>query len=180
MKIDLSDKVVLVTGASRGIGKAIAMGLAASGAKVAIHYHANREAAQVLVKRLGSTAAHFQADFNRSEEVIRLMDQVLHTFGGLDVVINNAGIAIHSSVGKPDMPWIEDWEKTLRVNLTAVSIICKKALQHFSTTKSGIIINVSSRAAFRGDTEDYLAYAASKAGMVSLTRSMPSIICVMP
>ena len=80
MKIDLSDKVVLVTGASRGIGKAIAMGLAASGAKVAIHYHANREAAQVLAKRLGSAAVHFQADFNRSEEVVRLMDEVIHTF----------------------------------------------------------------------------------------------------
>ena len=172
MKIDLSDKVVLVTGASKGIGKALARGLATAGAKIAVHYNANQEQAQILTRQLGNAAVPFQANFDRPGDAALLVDQVISTFGRLDVVINNAGIAIHSSIDKPDAEWIEDWEKTFRVNLTATSVICKKALEYFVGINSGIIINISSRAAFRGDTQDYLAYASSKAGMVALTRSI--------
>ena len=172
MKIDLIGINILITGASRGIGQAIARLLGRADATLAIHYHQNQESAQELQKEIGSPSEIFQADLSDSEECIRLFEQVEEKFGHIDVLINNAGIAIQSPVELEAEAWIRDWESTLKVNLSATALLCKLAIRHFLNHKGGRIINIASRAAFRGDTIDYLAYAASKGGMVSLTRSI--------
>jgi len=172
MKIDLKDKVVLVTGASRGIGKAIAFSLSEAKATVAIHYNKNKAAAEELNEGLGSQSKTFQADLNNTNESKGLVKRVFDHYGKLDVVINNAGVAISSDLDSDDDKWLADWNKTMNVNILALGLICKKAIEVFKKQEHGIIINISSRAAFRGDTADYLAYAASKGGVVALTKSI--------
>lgn len=171
MKIDLSDKSVLVTGGSRGIGAAISRALLAAGARVAVHYQQSEEAALHIVKDNGSGII-VQADLADPGQTREMFSNVIQEQNGLDVLVNNAGIALHSSPDEPDDQWLEKWEKTLRVNLTASSYLCKLALPVFTAQKHGIIINITSRAAHRGDTREYLAYAASKGGLESLTKSL--------
>lgn len=172
MTIDLTKKKVLVTGASRGIGKAVATYLVKCGAHVAVHYHKSENAINSLVKSLGSKAHPMQANLCHPLEVIRLFIDSVKVLKGMDVVINNAGIAISSPAEGEDVQWVDDWSETMMVNLNATALLCKKAVQHFTDQGGGRIINISSRAAFRGDTSDYLAYAASKGGVVALTRSI--------
>ncbi|MDH3708567.1 MAG: SDR family oxidoreductase [Cyclobacteriaceae bacterium] len=172
MKIDLTNKRILVTGASRGIGKAIALQLQQSGARVAAHYQKNEQAARSLAEASDPEIHLFKADFNQPIQVAQLFEEVLDSLGGLDVLINNAGLATYSPLASPDPDWLGCWEHTLQVNLASAALLCKKAIPVFQKQQKGIIINISSRAAFRGDTPEYLAYAASKGGLVSLTRSL--------
>lgn len=173
MKIDLTDKAVLVTGASRGIGAAIATTLASAGATVAVHANFNLNNAQKIAADIGNNSQAFQANLASSEEAKKLIQHVVNYYGRLDAVINNAGIAINSAPDGDFNKWLQDWNETVAVNLTATGIICRNAINHFLDNKeSGIIINISSRAAFRGDTKEYLAYAASKGGVESLTKSI--------
>ncbi len=172
MTIDLSGLHILITGASRGIGRAAALGLAGAGAKVALHYHQQTEAAEQLAAQIGPQAALFQANLADPADTVHLFDRVVRAWGHLDVVVNNAGIALNSPMDLPESEWLADWQRTMAVNLEATALICKKAVAHFAGRQGGRIINIASRAAFRGDTADYLAYAASKGGMVALTRSL--------
>lgn len=172
MTIDLKGKVVLVTGASRGIGKAIALALGKSGATVAVHGNTNLSAAQQVAKKAGNNSRAFAANLSHHHSIIGLFDEVVSAFGHIDVLINNAGIAISSDMDKEDNEWVVDLEETMTVNLTATALLCKKCITHFKETGNGIIINISSRAAFRGDTADYVAYAASKGAVVALTKSL--------
>lgn len=172
MKIDLSGQKILVTGASRGIGKAIAIQLAESGARVAVHYNRNANTAQKVAEDIGRGAEAFQADLSRPVEVIQLFENVVAGFGHLDAIVNNAGIAISAAVEGEDIDFTDAWSQTMLVNLHATGLLCKKAIPHFVSRGGGRIINIASRAAFRGDTADFLAYAASKGGVVSLTRSI--------
>jgi NAD(P)-dependent dehydrogenase (short-subunit alcohol dehydrogenase family) len=172
MKIDLSGQKILVTGASRGIGRAIAEQLAASGAQVAVHYNRNANTAQHVVDNIGKGAEAFQADLGKPVEVIQLFDNVMAKFGRLHAIVNNAGIAISSEVEGDDIDFTDAWSKTMLVNLHATGLLCKKSIEHFAESGGGRIINIASRAAFRGDTADFLAYAASKGGVVALTRSI--------
>jgi len=172
MKIDMTGKVALVTGASRGIGKAIAEALGESGATVAVHYNKNEDKARQVATKAGNQSKAFAADLSDNADVKKLFDSVLEAYGKLDVLINNAGIAISSPLSAENDQWLEDWNSTMQVNLTATALLCKESISFFAKQQGGIIINVSSRAAFRGDTEDYLAYAASKGGVVALTKSI--------
>ncbi|MGI9542452.1 MAG: SDR family NAD(P)-dependent oxidoreductase [Cyclobacteriaceae bacterium] len=172
MQVDLTNKNVLVTGASRGIGKAIATHMSEAGAGVALHYNTQTEQAHQLASQLDNKALVFQADLADPNQAVELFDQVVATMGHLNVIVNNAGIAISSSLEKEDQAWMQDWNDTMQVNLNTTALLCKKAVTHFEQQGGGRIINISSRAAFRGDTSDYLAYAASKGGMVTLTRSL--------
>ena len=172
MNIDLSNKNILVTGASRGIGRAIAEALAKSGARVAVHYNSNREEAEALANQIGRGSRAFGADLGTGDGPLKLWHDVVEAFGSIDVLVNNAGVAISSDMGKEDEAWLHDWGHTMMVNLNATALLCKKAVSHFQQRGGGRIISISSRAAFRGDTADYLAYAASKGGMVALTRSL--------
>jgi NAD(P)-dependent dehydrogenase (short-subunit alcohol dehydrogenase family) len=170
LEINLSGQTVLVTGASRGIGAAIARGLAAAGARVAIHYGKGREAAEALANEIGARA--FGADLAAAEACGALWQQVTSHYGVVHGLVNNAGIAIGSPASAPTERWLADWNHTLAVNLTATALLTRAALAHFEKQHNGRIVNIASRAAFRGDTPDYLAYAASKGGMVALTRSV--------
>lgn len=173
MYINLSGLTILVTGASKGIGKAIATKLAEAGATIAVHYNKNVREAENLAHILGNETSVFQADLGNKEEVIRLFDQVAGRYGSIEVLVNNAGIATSSPMEASDDEWLGDWERTLSVNLTASALLCKKAVNHFLGRKSaGRIINITSRATHRGDTPEYMAYAASKAGMSSLTKTL--------
>ncbi|MEM9834669.1 MAG: SDR family oxidoreductase [Bacteroidota bacterium] len=172
LQINLSGQNILVTGATRGIGRAIAEQLAEAGARVAIHYRQSQETAEQLAKNLGNGSASFQADLSNPEEISQLFDDVLSKFDHINGLVNNAGVAISTDAEADDQAFIDGWLKTMSINLLATGLLCKKAINHFQETGGGRIVNISSRAAFRGDTSDYLAYAASKGGVVALTRSI--------
>ena len=172
MEVSLKGKVILVTGGSRGIGRALSKQLSDTCAAVAVHYNSNEEQAQSILNELNPSCRLFQADLSNTSETINLFKQVIKEMNGLDVLINNAGVAISSDLVKADDDWLNDWQFTMNVNLQATGLLCKKSIEHFLENGGGRIINISSRAAFRGDTSDYLAYAASKGGVVALTRSI--------
>ncbi len=172
MKIDLSKRTILVTGANSGIGYAIAKQLLESNASVALHYNSKSDGVKELHKQFPNQSEIFEADFNNSDSVINLFDDILSWKDSLDILVNNAGTSIMNSVDLDDKKWIANWNTIMNINLLATGILSKKALQHFKNNNGGRIINIASRAAFRGDTPDYLAYAASKAGMVALIKSI--------
>ncbi len=172
MIIDLKGKNILVTGASRGIGKSIAEKLAAAGGRVAIHYNKNKEEAEKLAHQMGNNAAVFKANLENKNECRDLFKEVIRSFNHLDVLINNAGVSFCSPVNDEDKNWDDLWDRTMRINLDAVGILCREAIKHFSERNEGRIITIASRASFRGDTPEYIAYAASKGGLVSLSRSI--------
>jgi NAD(P)-dependent dehydrogenase (short-subunit alcohol dehydrogenase family) len=171
MKIDLNGKAILVTGSSRGIGEGIARHLAKSGARIAVHYNTNKEKAMLLSTELGNDSAAFCANLENPQQCEKLFNDVLADFGKIDVLINNAGIFENSSISDPD--WIEKWDRTMAVNLRAVGILSKMAISHFKERGvGGQLIHISSRAAFRGDGPDFISYAASKAGVVALSKTI--------
>ena len=172
MKIDLSKRTILVTGANSGIGYAIAKQLLESNASVALHYNSKSDGVKELHEQFPNQSEIFEADFNNSDSVINLFDDILSWKDSLDILVNNAGTSIMNSVDLDDKKWIANWNTIMNINLLATGILSKKALQHFKNNNGGRIINIASRAAFRGDTPDYLAYAASKAGMVALIKSI--------
>lgn len=172
MEISLKDKNILLTGASRGIGKAAAEALADSGARIAVHYNNNQQEAEELASQIGNKSQAFGADLGTGQGPLQLWEAVVAAFGHVDVLINNAGVALSSPVDKEDEAWLHDWGHMMMVNLNASALLCKKAIEHFLSRQGGRIINISSRAAFRGDTAEYMGYAASKGGVVALTRSI--------
>ncbi len=172
-KIDLTDKKILLTGASAGIGAALADYLMKMGAQVAVHYNSNKKTAERLVANYPKTGSIVvKADLTQAEEVIGLFKTVQAEFRRIDVIILNAGVFIEHPVELSTDEWLKVWKQTLAINLDSVGILTKMGLDHFMTNKEGRFIYIASRAAFRGETEEYLAYAASKGGMVSLARSV--------
>ncbi|MHB1869280.1 MAG: SDR family NAD(P)-dependent oxidoreductase [Steroidobacteraceae bacterium] len=172
MQIDLTNTCVLITGASRGIGAAIARTMGAAGARIAVHYRHHRAAAETVAEQAGHGAEIFQADLSSPDECADLWSAVVARFGQVNTLVNNAGVAISSAPDSDIEPWVRQWDTTLATNLRAPGILCKLAVAHFADRGGGRIINITSRAAFRGDQPHYLAYAASKAGLVALTRSI--------
>lgn len=170
MHIDLSGQRALVTGASRGIGRAIAESLLDSGARVVAHYRSERAGAESLVRGHGSVA--MAADLSDPRAAADLVARAVDALGGLDLLVNNAGIAIESPIDVPIDDWIRDWQAQVAVNLTASGVIAREAIRHFAGHGGGRIVFIGSRAAYRGDTTEYIAYAASKGGMVALSASI--------
>ena len=172
MNISLKNQRILVTGASRGIGRAIARQLSESGAEVIIHYNSNKTEAESLLNQL-KNPAHIEAcDLSQSNEVVGFIPRLIEKYGPLTALVNNAGISPMAPDTLPTEEWLEVWEKVMAVNATAVGILSKEFLDQAKPQENGRIVMISSRAAFRGDTPDYLAYAASKGALVSLTRSI--------
>jgi len=170
MNIDLKNTRALVTGASRGIGKAIALALMESGARVVVSCRAEGAAAGKLVEPYPGSVA-LTADLSNPKECIDLVRRAENALDGVNLLVNNAGIAISSPLESTDDAWMENWESTMRVNLTASALLTREAIR--AAGGRGLrIVYLASRAAFRGDTPDYLAYAASKGGMVALSRSI--------
>ena len=178
MTIDLTGTTVLVTGASRGIGRGLAEGLAGAGATVAVHYFRQQEAAETLAGVLGHDARAFQADLASVDAGERLFEAVVGAYGTVDVLVNNAGVAVAAPLEVPTEDWQAAWDMTHFVNLRAAALLSRRFVQHHRTRREkepdavGRIIHIASRAAFRGDTPDYMAYASSKGGMVALSRSL--------
>jgi 3-oxoacyl-[acyl-carrier protein] reductase len=172
MNIDLRKKIVLVTGASGGLGAAISRELAGAGAAVAVHYHRGERAAEELAAEIGNGAHCFRADLGSPGGPGELFDAVVRHYNAIDVLVNNAGVFENSPIDRDRTAWLADWNAVIAINLTSVGVLCHAAVNHFRKRGGGRIINIASRAAFRGETEDYLAYAASKGGMVSLSRSI--------
>ena len=172
MKIDLTGPSVLVTGASRGIGRAIAREMIRAGAAVGVHCHRDRASAEAVAASSRGNSHVLQADLGDPGQCARLFSEAVEVLGAVDVLVNNAGVAVASPMGEPLEDCAAAWQRTLAVNLIAAGILSREAVRHFETRGGGRIINVASRAAFRGDTPDYLAYAASKGGMVALSRSI--------
>ena len=173
MKFDFSNKNVLVTGSSRGIGHAIARQFAESGARVAIHYHKNREAAERTVAGLpGGPHLLVQADVSDPASVHEMVDTVLNAMGRIHVLVNNAGIfREYQIVDLSYEEWQGQWERTIRTNLLGPANISFCLIRHMIHQGGGRIVNVSSRGAFRGEP-DAPDYGASKAGLNSLSQSM--------
>ena len=172
-RIDLSDQTLLITGASKGIGKSIAEYAMQMGAKVALHYHSNKESAEELVARYPETCSKaFKADLNQEVEVVKLFENVITAFDSLDTIILNAGVFIQHPVDTNFQDWFRVWRTTLSINLDSVGILTKLGIEHFKKKGGGRFIYIGSRAVFRGETQEYLAYAASKGGLTSLARSV--------
>lgn len=172
MKVDLRGTVVLVTGASGGIGAALSRTLAGAGSTVAVHYHAGEQAARELAEAIGNNADCFQADLGDPPVGGTLFDAVVERYGRVDVLVNNAGMFSKSPIESLREEWLAHWIETMDINLTSVAVLCHAAVNHFIEHGGGRIIHIASRAAFRGETSEYLAYGASKGGMVALSRSV--------
>ena len=172
MNISLKNQRILVTGASRGIGRAIAKQLSESGAEVIIQYNANKQAADALKNELQHVSFTAACDLSDAVQVSGFIPRLVQQYGPISALVNNAGISPCAADSLPTDEWLKIWEQTFAVNTTAVGILCKEFVQHAKTQQNGRIVNISSRAAFRGDTTDYIGYAASKGAIVSLTRSI--------
>jgi 3-oxoacyl-[acyl-carrier protein] reductase len=171
--IDLSGKVVLVTGGSRGIGASIVRTLGQAGARVIVHYGANADAANRLVGELGADrAVAIAAPLDQDGAAAALWSAAVAWRGQIDVLVNNAGVAIEAGPDGPLDAWRAAWDTTWRINVLAVADLCRDAVAHFRSRGGGTIINISSRAAFRGDDPQYMHYAASKGAVVALTKSI--------
>lgn len=171
--LDFTGKVVLVTGASRGIGREIARMFAERGGRVAVHYNANAAMAQDTLDALaGEGHMLVQADIADPDAVKRMVDSVVEQMGRLDVLVNNAGIAEEHPLMEVDYAeWLLRWERTLRTNLMGAANAIYCAAQHMLKQGGGRIVNVSSRGAFRGEPTNP-AYGASKAGMNAMGQSL--------
>jgi 3-oxoacyl-[acyl-carrier protein] reductase len=172
--IDYTGRTALVTGSSRGIGAAIARRLAALGATVAVHYRAEQAAAEATVADLaGEGHMVVGADITDPEAVGRMVAQVVAALGGIDVLVNNAGVYTHhplDAVGYDD--WQEAWSDTLAVNLLGPANLMWCVARHMiDAGRAGRIVNLSSRGAFRGEP-DHPAYGASKAALNSMSQSL--------
>jgi 3-oxoacyl-[acyl-carrier protein] reductase len=171
--IDLTNKVVLVTGGSRGIGAFTARTLASAGAQVVVHYGSNAQAAQRLVTEIGAErAVAIRAPLDAENAGPALWAEAVAWRGHIDVLVNNAGVAIEASADDPLDAWRAAWDKTWRVNVVSLADLCREAILHFRPRGGGTIINVSSRAGFRGDSPHYMHYAASKGAVIALTKSI--------
>ncbi len=164
---DLRDKAALVTGASRGIGRAVAETLAASGAAVAVNYVADQAAARTVVDTVtaaGGRARAFQADLASSGQVERLFNGVLDAFGRLDILVNNAGLARYAPIR--DYP-VEDFDRLMAVNVRGPFLACRQAARQMAD--GGAIINITSTVT-RVMLPNYGVYAATKGALEQMTR----------
>jgi NAD(P)-dependent dehydrogenase (short-subunit alcohol dehydrogenase family) len=173
MKFDLNKKVALITGASRGIGSAIARLFAESGALVVVHYQKNSSMAEKTLHELkGDSHMVYQADIADPGAVENMVNEVIKKKGGIDILVNNAGI--YEEIPLTDLSyneWLNKWRRTIDINLIGAANTSFCAAKHMINHGGGKIINITSRGAFRGEPEASY-YGASKAGLNSLSQSM--------
>ncbi len=173
MNDDFSGKTVLITGGTRGIGRAIARAFAARKARVAVVFRSNEAAAQGCMAELeGDGHLRIRADVSDPAQAQRAVAETVAAFGRLDVLVNNAGRIGHHPPATTDYEsWQRDFREILSLNLVGAANMCHCAVQVMIPQGGGRIVNVSSRGAFRGEP-DMPAYGASKAGLNSLSQSL--------
>tara|TARA_B100000508_G_scaffold60116_1_gene46732 strand:- start:13151 stop:13906 length:756 start_codon:yes stop_codon:yes gene_type:complete len=170
--MNLKNKHILITGASRGIGRATAILMAEQGATIGINYRSNdQEARNTLSELSGDGHELFKEDVSEEGAAQELIESVVSRFGKIDVLVNNAGVAILHDTNDDFESWKRIWHQTLSTNLIAVADLCYWASHVMKQNGGGKIINVSSRGAFRGEPGQP-AYGASKAGLNSLSQSL--------
>ena len=166
---------VLLTGSSKGIGYKIAKDLLAEGHELALHYNKNESSLDALLKKDKTGSFSIQADLSKQEEIKKMVENTIGKLSFPDCIINNAGIAESADISLDINDWSKMFDKTIDVNLKAPSLIFKEFLRYKREKKINSrlrIINIASRAAFRGEQQDYISYACSKGGIISLTKTM--------
>ena len=171
--MDFTGKHVFITGGSRGIGRAVATAFASRGARVAINYLSNTNAAEETIASLkGGPHLAVKGDVSDPESVRQMIGTVTESFSALDIVVNNAGIYVYHRIEEvPYDDWQEAWRHILDTNLVGPANVAYCAARYMIENGGGRIVNVSSRGAFRGEPEGP-AYGASKAGLNSMSQSL--------
>jgi len=166
----LKNKVALITGSSRGIGRATALLFAKEGANIVVNYSkSEKESNKVIdeIKKLGSEAIGIKCDVSNEKQVKKMVEQTIKKFGKIDILVNNAGVVF-------DVPFkertVDQWKRTLDVNLIGVFLCCKYIAPHMP--KGGRIVNISSTNGINSFSPDAMDYDTSKAGVIILTRDL--------
>lgn len=170
--MNFKNKVVLVTGSSRGIGRSIAVKFAKEGANVIINYKSNTKEAEVIteiISSYGNKCLCIQADVSNDKQVKSMIEKIIKEFGKIDVVVNNAGIAIDMEFNDRE---VRDWHDTLNTNLIGVFLVSKYAGNYMKEKQYGKIINISSTNGIDTIYPDSIDYDASKAGLINLTKNL--------
>jgi 3-oxoacyl-[acyl-carrier protein] reductase len=169
--ISLESKKALITGGSRGIGRATAILFARAGADVAINFLSQEQAALEVKQKihdLGRDCLAFKADISQKNQVEEMVGTLLHDWNQIDILVNNAGIWTYGEIGNMDSAI---WEETMQLNLDAVFFLCNSVVPAMKAKKKGWIVNVSSTAGVRGEAF-HSHYAASKGAIISFTKSL--------
>ena len=165
------NRIALVTGSSRGIGRAIALELGRLGYKIIINYRKRKEAAEETlekIRKIGSSGIIIRADVSKHEEVREMFSKIKKIYGGIDILVNNAGWGLLSPLQTMDK---ELWERHISVNLSSVFYCTREALPHMLARKWGRIINITSIAGIRG-LPGLVGYSAAKAGVIGFTKAL--------
>ncbi len=171
--MNFREQTILVTGGSRGIGRAIARQFAQRGGKIAIHYHTNRQAAEETLDMLpGDGHIFLSADLKSADQIERMAEKAIKELGQIDILINNAGIYLaHPLADVSYDQWQDRWQQVINTNLIGAANCCYCIGRHMIEQGGGRIVNISSRGAFRGEP-DGPAYGASKAGLNAMSQSL--------
>lgn len=168
----LNNQTVLVTGATGAIGVAIATALAAEGARVVVHCTNNVSAGHMLAERCGNGSFCLQADLSDPAAPAQLWQAAIAPAGRIHALVNNAGIRSEVTVDDPLDAWQASWHKEMQVNFFAAVDLTREAVRHFRQHGGGRIVNMASRAGQRGYAANAMAYGASKAALINLTKSV--------
>ena len=173
-ELPLRDRCVLITGSSRGVGLAAARVMVSQGARVILHANQQLDAATRLAAELGpSVLGVLAADLSQPGAASALFAQADQLAGQrVNVVVNNDGIYLANPLAADDVQWQSAWSELLQVNLLAVADLCRAAVNAFVQRGGGALINVASRAGYRGDDGDHSAYAATKGAVLALTKTL--------
>ena len=169
--ISLEGKTALITGAATGIGRSIALALAAAGARIAINHIGQTAQARQTVEQMagnGASAIEVEADITKAANVERMVDKVRAALGQIDILVNNAGVILEKPFLQTSQ---EDWDYVLNADLKGVFLCSRAVLPEMVKRESGIVINIASELGFLG-RELYAPYCAAKAGVIGLTRAM--------
>lgn len=168
----LRNQTILVTGATGAIGQAICASLAAEGARVVIHYGRNRAAAETLLAAIGGKGTCLPADLSDPAAATALFDAAVTAEGKITGLVNNAGIRSEVPVAADLTDWQATWDREMRVNFLSAVDLTRAAILHFRKLGGGRIVNMASRAGQRGYAANAMAYGASKAALINLTKSV--------
>ncbi|MBI5730738.1 MAG: 3-oxoacyl-ACP reductase FabG [Ignavibacteriales bacterium] len=166
--IDLSNKVTIITGGSRGIGEACVKLFLKANSKVAFTFKNAKSQSEKLEKELGAGVKGYRVDMESEKEIFYMVDQTVKDFGKIDILVHNAGIWNDGTLEKMSL---EHWDELIRINLTSTFLFCKAVTPYMKKNKFGRIILITSTAGQRGEAF-HSHYAASKGGMISFTKSL--------